>query len=132
MDAEAAAERWADTWQERWQARDLEAILALYHPDVVYASEPFREPFRGIGELRAYLGEAFGEEEQIASTFGAPVTQGQRASIEWRASLIEAGVETTLVGTSTLRFDGSGLVIEQRDTWNQHDGRQPAYEGWGR
>jgi hypothetical protein len=132
LDAGEAAQRWADTWQDRWQARDLEAILALYHPDVIYASEPFRDPFRGMGELRSYLAEAFGEEEQIESTFGAPVAQGRRASVEWRASLIEAGVETTLVGTSTLAFDEAGLVVEQRDTWNQHDGRLPAYEGWGR
>ena len=132
MEAAEAAERWADTWQDRWPSRDLEAILALYHPDVTYFSEPFREPFRGAGELRDYLAAAFAEEEGLEAWFGAPVVDGQRASIEWWATLVEAGAETTLVGTSTLRFDEAGLVVGQRDTWNQRDGWVPPFEGWGR
>ena len=109
MEAVDAARRWADTWQRRWPARDLEAILALYHPDVTYASEPFRVPFKSIEELRVYLAGAFAEEEEI-----------------------EDGTETTLVGTSTLRFDLDGRALEQRDTWNQAAGRVPPREGWGR
>jgi len=106
--------------------------MALYHPDVVYASEPFRTPFHGAGELRGYLSGAFAEEEEIEAWFAAPVVQGDRASIEWWATLIEDGAETTLVGTSTLRFDAAGLALEQRDTWNQTAGRVPPFEGWGR
>ena len=132
METVDAAARWADTWRDRWPARDLEAVSALYHPDVTYRGEPFREPFTGIGELRAYLGRTFGEEEEIETWFGAPVVAGNHASVEWWATLFEDGAETTLVGTSTLVFDESGLVVEQRDTWNQSDGRVPPPEGWGR
>ena len=132
MDGVEAARRWRDTWERRWPARDLEAIIGLYHPDVIYASEPLRAPFRGVGELRGYLSGAFAEEDEIRAWFAEPVVQGDQASIEWWATLIEGGVETTLVGTSTLRFDADGLVLEQRDTWNQSDGRVPPREGWGR
>lgn len=132
MEPVEAARRWAAVWQQEWPARNLEGILALYHAEVAYFSEPFREPFRGIGELRDYLGAAFAEEEGLEGWFGTPLVTGQRASVEWWASLVEAGVETTIVGTSNLRFDEAGLVVEQRDTWNQRDGRRPPFEGWGR
>jgi hypothetical protein len=55
-----------------------------------------------------------------------------RAAIEWWAALRENGVEITLAGTSVIRFDEHGLVIEQRDAWNQAEGRREPPEGWGR
>lgn len=132
MDAAAAARRWADTWQRAWPARDVEAVNALYHPAVVYASEPFRERFQGIVVLHAYLVRSFGEEDEIEAWFADPLVDGELASVEWWATMREDGAEISLVGTSTLRFDADGLVIEQRDTWNQAEGRVPPYEGWGR
>lgn len=127
-----AARRWSDTWRREWPARNLEAVLALYHPDVTYASEPFRVPFRSVEELRVYLAGAFAEEDEIEAWFAEPVVDGELASVEWWATLLKDGAETTLVGTSILRFDGEGLAVEQRDTWNQTAGRVPPREDWGR
>jgi hypothetical protein len=33
--------------------------------------------------------------------------------------------------TAMLRFDADGLVIEQRDAWNQADGLRSPPDGWG-
>jgi hypothetical protein len=55
-----------------------------------------------------------------------------RAAIEWWAAVTENGIEITLAGTSVLRFDADGLVVEQRDTWNQAEGRRQPPGGWGR
>jgi len=57
---------------------------------------------------------------------------GERASVEWCAALLEAGEEVTLAGTSVLRFDADWLVTEQRDTWNMTAGRREPPDGWGR
>ena len=38
--------------------------------------------------------------------------------------MLENGTETTLAGTSRLRFDADGLVIEQWDAWNQLPARR--------
>jgi hypothetical protein len=59
------------------------------------------------------------------------VVDGDRASIEWWAALTEDGEEVTLAGTSTLRFDDAGLVIEQRDTWNLAPTLLEPPAGWG-
>jgi ketosteroid isomerase-like protein len=132
MDATNAARRWATVWKSGWEATDTDAIVALYHADVVFSTQPFRIPYQGQAGVREYVSGAFAEEEGPRVWVGQPVVDGERASVEWWAALTENGVETTLVGTSVLRFDADGLVVEQRDTWNQADGRREPPEGWGR
>jgi hypothetical protein len=128
----AAAHRWAETWKRAWEAQDTEAIVELYHPDVVFSTQPFREPYLRRAGVREYVSQAFSEEEEVRVWVGEPVVGTDRAAIEWWAALRENGVEITLAGTSVLRFDVDGLVVEQRDAWNQAEGRREPPEGWGR
>jgi hypothetical protein len=124
-----AAERWARTWERAWTDRDLDAVLGLYAEDVVYSSEPFRDPFRGLVGVREYVSQAFAEEDRIRAVFAEPIVGLQGAAVPWWATLVENGEELTLAGTSSLRFDDDGLVVEQWDTWNQASGRTEA-SGW--
>jgi SnoaL-like protein len=132
MSTAAAAQRWAETWKRAWELQDVEAIVALYHPDITFSTQPFREPHLRRAGVREYVSQAFTEEEEVRVWMGEAVVGVDRAAIEWWAALIENGLEITLAGTSVLRFDAEGLVIEQRDTWNQADGRRSPPEGWGR
>ena len=95
-----------------------EPIVALYAPDAVFSSEPFREPCRGPAGVRSYVERVFGEEEDIHVRVSTPIVDGDRASISWWFSLREDGEDVTLAGTSVLRFDAGGLVVEQWDAWN--------------
>lgn len=117
-----AAERWARTWEKGWNEGDVESIVALYADSAVFSSGPFRTPYLGRAGVRAYVGGAFGEEEQVAARFGVPIVDEDSAAVSWWASLRENGAEITLAGTSVLRFDADGLVISQWDTWHQTDG----------
>ena len=132
MDAHEAARRWADTWKSAWEAKDTELIVALYGVDVVFSTQPFRTPHLRRAGVREYVSQAFAEEDEPRVWVGDPVVDGNRAAIEWWAAVTENGVETTLAGTSVLRFDDDGLVVEQRDTWNQADGRREPPDSWGR
>ncbi len=132
MNAGAAARRWASTWQRAWEALEVGPIVALYADAAVFSSAPFRTPYRGPAGVRAYVAAAFAEEAEVRCRFGEPLVEADRAAVEWWASLVENGAEITLVGTSLLRFDAEGLVIEQRDTWNQASGRKEPPDGWGR
>jgi hypothetical protein len=129
MTIDEAARRWASTWELGWTEKNLEAILGLYSDDVVYSSEPFREPYRGLAGVREYVGQAFAEEERVRAVFGRPVVGDRGASVAWWATLIENGEAITLAGTSNLRFDAEGQVVEQWDTWNQAPGSIEA-SGW--
>jgi len=35
-----------------------------------------------------------------------------------------------MAGVTLLRFDEDGLVLDQRDHWNDIDGRHEPYPGW--
>jgi nuclear transport factor 2 (NTF2) superfamily protein len=131
MDTRAAATRWADTWQRSWEARDPEPVVALYATTTRFTSQPFRAVEEGREGVLTYVRDAFAEEADVHATFGRPVVDGDRAAVEWWADLLEDGEPVTLAGTSSLRFDAEGLVIEQRDTWNMAPGRIEPPDGWG-
>ena len=129
MDARAAAARWADAWQNGWEALDPEPILACYAADATLSTEPFRERHVGIDGVRSYVTRVFGEEEAPRVWVSEPIVDGARAAIAWWASLREDGVETTLAGTSVLRFGADGLVLEQWDAWNTTPERRDPPDG---
>lgn len=131
-DARTAALRWAESWQRAWEALDVDAVVGLYADGAVFSSQPFRTPYRGRDGVREYVAGAFGEERDVRARFGMPVVDGDRAAVEWWASLVEEGRKVTLAGTSVLRFDADGQVVEQRDTWNSSDGWREPPQGWGR
>ncbi len=130
MDAEAAGRRWAETWERSWPAFDADAIAALYADDATYRALAFREPDRGLAGVRRYLDDNFAAESEGECRFADPIASGDRAAVEWWASWLEEGALLTLAGTTVLRFDGEGRVVDQRDYWNETEGREPPYEGW--
>jgi hypothetical protein len=125
MDGTAAARRWADVWERGWQAADVDAIAALYADGALFLSSPFR-PHQPPGE---YVTWAFGEQAAAVCRFGAPVVDGDRAAVDWWAVVTDGvGADETLAGTSLLRFDADGLVVEQRDVWASEPGRRDVAE----
>jgi SnoaL-like domain len=119
VDTREAARRWVDGWLRGWRALDPEPIAALYAEGCFFLSAPFRDP----QTPRAYVEWAFADEEWAEPWFGEPLVDGARAAVEWRAYVGENGEDVTIAGTSLLRFDADGLVVEQRDAWAIADGR---------
>ncbi|HYX89528.1 MAG TPA: nuclear transport factor 2 family protein [Gaiellaceae bacterium] len=123
------ARRWAEGYRVAWEAGDPGAAAALYAPDCVFHSAPFREPERPLDYTRRVFPEATAEDVR----FGEPVEEGDRAAVEWWAVLVTPdGEEQALAGCSILRFDEAGLVVEARDYWQLEPGRREPPPGWGR
>jgi hypothetical protein len=122
VNGEAAAGAWVTGWTEGWQNADPEAIAALYAPDAVFRSHPFREPERSASD---YVGRAFADEDLVECRFGEPVVADDRAAVEYWAILSAEGKEETLAGIAWLRLDPDGRVVEQRDYWSMEPGRRP-------
>jgi ketosteroid isomerase-like protein len=120
VDAESAARNWVETWTRAWPDADVEAIAALYAREAVFYSHPFRER-QGPAE---YVRWAFDDQAEAECRFGEPVVSGDRAAVDWWAAITaHDGTVETVAGTSLLRFDPEGLVIEQRDAWAGEPGR---------
>jgi hypothetical protein len=67
---------------------------------------------------------AFDDQETAECRFGDPVVDGARAAVDWWAVVTSTdGSVQSLAGTSLIRFDDAGLVVEQRDAWSEADGR---------
>jgi len=124
----AAAKHWADEWARGWREHDSARITALYADGAVFRSAPFRE----LDEPRRYAEWAFADEGAVDCRFGEPLEVGKRAVVEYWALISSEGREQTLAGIALLRFDGDGLVVEQRDYWHMQDGRLEPFEEWGR
>ena len=123
------ARRWAEGYQRAWEADDPDAAAALYAPDCVFRSAPFRDPEPPV----EYTTRIFPEAEARDVHFGEPVEEGDRAAVEWWATLVTPdGRAQALAGCSMLRFDDEGLVVESRDYWHLEPGRRDPPPGWGR
>ena len=114
MTTEEAARRWIHVWEHAWPLGDVEAVAALYAPDALFYSHPFRERQRP----REYAEAVFGEQREAMCRFGPALVSGDRAAVDWWAIITATdGSVETVAGTSLLRFDAGGLVVEQRDAW---------------
>jgi hypothetical protein len=99
----------------------VEPIAGRYAEGAVFRSHPFRE----TEDPRAYVERVLAEEEAEPEIwFGEPIVSGDRAAVEYWAILRVEGKEQTLAGTTLLRFDADGLVVEHRDYWAIEEGRR--------
>jgi hypothetical protein len=121
VDTREAARRWAREWCRGWIEHDPDRIAALYAPQALFLSAPFRAP----QDPRAYAVQAFGEEDAADPCFGEPLVDGDRAAVEWRATIRHEGKDFTLSGISLLRFADDGSCIEQRDARQMQEGIHP-------
>ena len=125
-----AAQRWADEWAAAWRAHDVDRVRALYADEADFRSAPFRDS----KEPGAYAQWAFADEEPGGDVrFGEPfVIEPDRAAVEyWAVVKDPRGRETTIAGVAILRFNDTGLVVDQRDYWNQAEGRHAPHPHWG-
>jgi ketosteroid isomerase-like protein len=121
VDAQAAARAWVDAWERAWPVGDVELVARVYAEGCLFYSQPFREP----EAPRDYVDWAFAEQASAECRFGEPLVDGDRAAVDWWAVMTGLdGADETIAGTSLLRFDADGLVVEQRDAWAAEPGRR--------
>jgi ketosteroid isomerase-like protein len=121
VDPLTAARAWVEAWEQAWPAGDVELVAPVYADGCLFYSHPFRKP----EVAREYVVWAFAEQTSAECRFGEPVVDGERAAVDWWAVLTGLdGGEETIAGTSLLRFDADGLVVEQRDVWALEPGRR--------
>jgi len=122
-----AAERFARTWEAGWAASDSTEIAELYAADCIHRSMPFRPVHQGRKGVADYVGWAFSTERATEVRFGAPLVAGDRATIEFWATMVtrDGGDLVTIAGCVIVRFRPDGLVAESRDYWHLADGHRP-------
>jgi hypothetical protein len=128
VDAETAARAWMDAWSRSWRAKDPQPLAAIYAENATFRSHPFRDPQPPL-EYAAWSYEE--EEGQPEVWMGEPLVAGNTAAIEYWAVVVENGEQVSIAGTSWLRFDEDGRVVDERGYWGTAPGRKLPWEGWG-
>lgn len=124
-------EEWIEAYGAAWRERDADAAAGLFTADAVYRSHPLREPHRGTQAIHDYWSGATGSQAELDLRFGKPIVSGDRAAVEWWATMLSDGEEVTLPGILYLRFASDGRCEELREAWHAEEGRTPPPPGWG-
>ena len=125
----SAARGWAEAFEHAWRAGDGDAAALLYTEDCVFRSHPFRE----LEHARAYMRRVVPEAAAPEVWFGEPVEDGEFATVEYWALLVEPnGEQSTIAGVYRMRFGSDGLVAEARDYWHLEPGHRRPPPEWGR
>ncbi len=110
---------WLAAYHHAWMTRSAEQVAALFTEDGLYYSHPFRPPYRGRAEIKAYWQRATSSQEQLEVRWGTPLLSGNHVAIEWWATTREAEEgELTLPGCLILRFSENGLCELLREYWH--------------
>lgn len=124
MSPTEAARAWVEAWSEGWQNHEHDVIAHRYADDCEFLSHPLRELRRGRQAVADYTRHTFAEERSARFAFAEPIVDSDGcAAVEYRA-VITATDESisTLAGTTLLRFNAEGLVVEHRDYWAMTEG----------
>jgi len=123
---------WIEAYGRAWQTGDDELMTSLFTEEAKYRSAPFREPFRGHDEIRAYARRNAGTQRDKHVRMGRPFIDGSRVAVEWWTTIDDPDDgEITLPGCLLLQFAPDGRCFDLREYWNVEDGRLPPHEGWG-
>ncbi len=123
--------KWLDGYRSAWENRDPDAAAALFTEDSSYREQPYAEPFMGREGVRSYWEKVTATQEDVTVRYGVPLTEGNRAAVEWWVTMRNGGMDVTLAGEFLLVFDESGLVQTLREYWHFSEGQLEPPLGWG-
>jgi nuclear transport factor 2 (NTF2) superfamily protein len=124
-------QQWLEGYRTAWEGRDADAAAALFTEDARYRQQPYEDPHRGRQGVHDYWTTVTATQSDIRLRYGTPVVTGNRAAVEWWATLKNDGVGITLAGEFLLVFDESGLVRDLREYWHFAEGELEPPAGWG-
>jgi nuclear transport factor 2 (NTF2) superfamily protein len=124
-------QQWLEGYRTAWEGRDPDAAAALFTEDARYRQQPYEDPYRGRQGVHDYWTTVTATQSDIRLRYGTPVVTGNRAAVEWWATLKNDGVGITLAGEFLLVFDESGLVRDLREYWHFAEGELEPPAGWG-
>jgi limonene-1,2-epoxide hydrolase len=122
---------WIERYGRAWETGDETLVLSLFTEDASYRSSPFREPYVGHDEIRAYWRRGAADQQETHVRMGRPFVDGDRVAVEWWTTLIDGGEEVTLPGCLLLRFVADGRCNDLREYWMLERGRREPFPDWG-
>ncbi|MDH2430335.1 nitroreductase family protein [Sphaerisporangium sp. TRM90804] len=114
---------WLARFVDGWRAGDPRAIGALFTPDATYYRGPFEPRRRGTREIVDHWTEVVSKWPAPEVRLGAPLVQGERASVEFWCVVRDpaTGTPRTTAGSLVLRFAPDGRCAR----WHEYFSLRP-------
>ncbi len=133
------ASRWMKGYLKAWETRNADAVVKLFTPTGVYQSIPGvpSQTFDGRAAIHKYWFDVTRPQSEITGIQGAPIVDGNRASIEIWVKFVDPQYNPdgkhriTLLETNVLTFAPNGLVTKNVEYWNIITGWHSPPPGWG-
>jgi len=122
LNAKAEDSNVAEKWIEAWNSHDVERVLALFTPDVVYEDLPFGVRNHGSAELRAFAVGIFTAVPDLRLDLLNRSLKGRHGTIEWVFSGTDIGLHKTqrrfsVRGVSVIEVHGQ-LISRNSDYYD--------------
>jgi steroid delta-isomerase-like uncharacterized protein len=122
LNAKAEESNVAEKWIEAWNSHDVERVLALFTPDVVYEDLPFGVRNHGSAELRAFAVGIFTAVPDLRLDLLNSSLKGRHGTIEWVFSGTDIGLHKTqrrfsVRGVSVIEVHGQ-LISRNSDYYD--------------
>jgi ketosteroid isomerase-like protein len=112
-----------DRYGRAWETFDGDAWIALFSEHAEYHEDPFEPPLVGHNEIRAYLLEASGTQDQVEFTIERHWVAGSTVLAAWHASFVRRGTNARvrLAGFLTLEVGSDGRIDRLREWWHRRE-----------
>jgi steroid delta-isomerase-like uncharacterized protein len=122
LNAKAEDSNVAEKWIEAWNSHDVERVLVLFTPDVVYEDLPFGVRNHGSAELRAFAVGIFTAVPDLRLDLLNSSLKGRHGTIEWVFSGTDIGLHKTqrrfsVRGVSVIEVHGQ-LISRNSDYYD--------------
>jgi ketosteroid isomerase-like protein len=73
-----------DTFGKGWSRGDLDLLMSVYAPDVIFVETPFSEPLRGLDAVRGYWADVPYHQSEVTFTSGEIYSAGPWFATEFK------------------------------------------------
>ena len=112
-----------DTFGDGWGRGNLDLLVSVYTPDVVFIETPFSAPLKGIDAVRQYWADAPYSQSEVSFTSGEIYSAGPWFSTEFKCRFRRRRTGEWVEARGAIFCETAGdRISEMRMYWHRWNG----------
>jgi ketosteroid isomerase-like protein len=114
-----------DTFGQGWERSNLDLLMSVFTPDVVFIETPFTEPLKGLDLVRGYWADTPYNQSEVAFSSGEIHVAGPWFSTEFRCRFRRRRTGEWVEARGAIFCETAGdRISEMRMYWHRWNGGQ--------